>query len=347
MSACRAALVCLAVLVGLCGTARVGLAAEGAGEALIELAGAAFGTSWHVRLPVNAESPAPEALVPAIESLLEQVDARLSTWRDDSEVSRFNASVSTDWRPVSRDTAAVAAAALFVHARSGGAFDPTVAPLVSLWGFGAEPAPSGPPTDAAVDAALRRVDGGALGVRQHPPALRKARPDLSLDLSGVAKGFAVDAVARRLRELGVRRFLVEIGGELRSLGEAPGGGPWRVGVERPVQGPRHVDWVLALEDAALATSGDYRNRVTWRGRGYSHVIDPRSGRPVQHPLVSVSVLAREAARADAWATALLVLGPEAGWRVAEHERLAALFVTVREGRLEARGTPALERHRVY
>jgi thiamine biosynthesis lipoprotein len=309
---------------------------------LVELSGDAFGTTWHVRLAGADGAPSPDEVAHEIRAALDGVDAGTSTWRDDSEIARFNSSPSTAWQAVSRDTAAVVAVALEVHRRSAGAFDPTVAPLVELWGFGPEGPRQRPPGREAVAAALARVAGGALAVRHDPPALRKARSDLALDLSAVAKGYAVDAIARRLDALGVARFLVEVGGELRARGAGPGGGPWRVGIERPQPGPSRMGWTLALADAALASAGDYRRYFEWRGRRYSHAIDPRSGRPVDHALVSVSVLAPDAAWADAWATALLVLGPEAGARVATREGLAVLFVLDRGAGLETQATPALE-----
>jgi thiamine biosynthesis lipoprotein len=330
-----------------CLVARVASAdGEGVTANVVELSGDAFGTTWHVRLAGVDGAPAPDVVAHEIRAALDGIDAGTSTWRDDSEIARFNRSPSTAWRAVSRDTAAVVAVALEVHRRSEGAFDPTVAPLVALWGFGPEGQRQRPPAPEAVSAALVRVAGGALAVRHDPPALRKARPDLTLDLSAVAKGYAVDAVARRLDALGVRRFLVEVGGELRARGDGPGGSPWRVGIERPEPGPSRIGWTVALADAALASAGDYRRYFEWRGRRYSHVIDPRSGRPVDHGLVSVSVLAAEAAWADAWATALLVLGPEAGARVATREGLAVLFLLDRGVGLETRATPALEPHLV-
>lgn len=317
-----------------------------ASASVVELSGDAFGTTWHVRLVRADALPSLEAVAREIRVALDAVDAGTSSWRDDSEISRFNRSASTAWQSVSADTAAVVAVALDVQHRSEGAFDPTVAPLVELWGFGRVGPRRRPPPPEAMSAALARVGGGALAVRRNPPALRKQHPDLALDLSGVAKGYAVDLVARRLDALGVARFLVEVGGELRARGEAPGGGPWRVGVERPEPGPSRIGWTLALVDVSLASSGDYRRYFEWRGRRYSHVIDPRSGLPVHHGLVSVSVLAPDAARADAWATALLVLGPEAGPRVATREGLAVLFVLDRGARLETRATPALEPYRL-
>ncbi len=311
---------------------------------LAELSGKAFGTTWEVRLLGDAELAA--SLAPELRRVLDAVDAQMSTWRPDSELSRFNAGPAAGWFPVAGDLVRAVRVALAVHRRSAGAFDPTVAPLVEVWGFGPDAARAAPPGDAEIRAALVRVGADALEVRDDPPALRKLRSDLALDLSGVAKGFAVDALARHLENRGVARFLVEVGGELRARGEGPGGGPWRVGIERPAPGATHVEWQLGLADAALATSGDYHRFLEWKGRRLSHVIDPRTGRPVAHGLVSVSVLAPEAARADAWATALLVLGAEEGVTVAEREGLAVLFVRQREGRFETTTTGGFDRHRL-
>jgi thiamine biosynthesis lipoprotein len=308
--------------------------------ALIELSGEAFGTRWHVRLPRDAEAPPPEALAAALRAELDAVDRALSTWRDDSELARFNAATSTAWLPVSSRTADAVAEALAVHARSGGAFDPTVGPLLALWGFGPGGAREGAPAAEAVARARARLGAAELEVRRAPPALRKRRPELALELSGLGEGHAVDALAARLEALGVRRFLVEVGGELRAHGAGPDGRAWRVGIERPVPGAAPVDWVVDLDDAALSTAGTTRHRRVAGGRVVSHVLDPRLGRPVAHALRAVSVRAPRAASADAWATALLVLGPEEGWRVAMRESLAVLFVLERDGRLRAKQTPA-------
>jgi len=313
---------------------------------VVEISGEAFGTTWHVRLPRQAPGPPAREAAGAVQAVLAEVDRALSAWRADSELSRFNASGAGGWLPVSPATARVVARALAVHRASRGAFDPTVAPLVAAWGFGPAPARTRPPAEAAVRAARARLGAGAVSVREAPPALRKARPDVALDLSGLAKGFAVDMVTRRLEALGATRFLVEVGGELRARGAAPGGGPWPVGIERPVPGRREVGWTVGLADAALATSGLHRNRFFHEGRRHAHVLDPRTGRPVAHALASVSVVAREAVDADAWATALLVLGPEAGPELAEREGLAALFVAAGPDGLETRATPAFDRWRL-
>jgi thiamine biosynthesis lipoprotein len=308
---------------------------------LVEVSGEAFGTSWEVRLLGDAR--AARALGPRLQRILDAVDRQMSSWRADSELSRFNALRDVGWFAVDRDVVRVLRAALDVHRLSGGAFDPTLAPLVELWGFGPGPARNAPPSDAALGATLARVGVGNLALRDEPPALRKTRADLALDLSGVAKGFAVDALATQLEQSGVERFLVEVGGELRARGEGPGGGPWRVGIEWPAPGTSRVAWQLGLADAALATSGDYRRYLEWGGERLPHVIDPRSGRPVTKGLVSVSVLAAEAVLADAWATALLVLGPEEGAALAEREGLAVHFVHERGGWLETTTTGAFER----
>lgn len=323
-----------------------GVKAGGPGDAepLVELSGGAFGSSWQVRL--FGDALAARALGPELQRVLDAVDAQMSTWRTDSELSRFNALRGSDWFPVDRDVVRVLREAVAVHRRSGGAFDPTVAPLVALWGFGPGPARVAPPGGPELAAALERVGLAELALRDDPPALRKARADLALDLSGVAAGFAVDALARCLEEHGVRRFLVDVGGELRARGEGPGGGPWRVGIEEPAPGASRVAWQLGLADAALATSGDYRRYLAWGGKRLPHVIDPRTGRPAAQGVVSVSVLAAEAARADAWATALLVLGAEQGVAVAEREGLAVHFVHERGGRLETTTTGAFDRWRL-
>lgn len=311
------------------------------GSAWIELSGPAFGTTWHVRVPQARDAARPARVAEAVQEELAAVDAALSTWRDDSELARFNARRAPGWQPVSTLTARVVAEALAVHARSEGALDPTLGPLLELWGFGpGSGTPGGLPDAAARRDALARTGVGGLALRRDPPALRKRRASLALDLSAVAEGFAVDAIALRLEKLGHGRFLVEIGGELLARGEGPEGGGWRVGIERPSSGPVEVGWVVELEDEALATSGTLRRRRALDGRALPHVLDPRDGRPVRHPLRSVSVRAPRAARADAWATALLVLGPEEGWRVARRESLAALFVSeTKAGALVARATP--------
>lgn len=314
------------------------------GETPVSIAGPTMGTTYSVTFHGVGDAIDVGLLRSDIEVLLERIEAKMSTWRSDSEISRFNRSGDTTWFPVSRETARVVSAAKAIGELSGGAFDITVGPLVDLWGFGPGGRRPAPPSDREIATALERVADRRLFVRAEPAALRKERADMQVDLSGIAKGFAVDALSDLLEERGVRSHLVEIGGELRARGSRPGGGPWRVAIERPVAGESGHQSVVALGDAAIATSGDYRNYLEKDGRRYSHTIDPRDGWPITHGLASVSVIAGSAMGGDALATAIMVMGPEEGYAFALREGLAVQLI-VRSGDafrvLRTRGFEAL------
>ena len=331
------ALATAAPLLGLAGCGR----ARPEGGAT-RLAGKTMGTTYGVvvaDLPVGVDR---RALHADLERVLERVDAQMSTYRADSELSRFNDAPPGVWIEVSADTLAVTEAALEVARLSAGAFDPTVGPLVDDWGFGPGPAVAPSTAGGRAGGLLTRVGHGLVDTRRAPPALHKRHGEVRVDLSGIAKGFGLDRIAAHLEGIGVGRYLIEIGGELRVRGRAPHGRPWQVGIEQPEAGARAVRRVVRLDGGALATSGDYLDYFERDGRRYSHIIDPRSGRPVDHGLASVSVVAETAMRADALATALMVLGPGAGLRLALRENIAALFV-VREGEgLDELRTPAFE-----
>jgi thiamine biosynthesis lipoprotein len=266
------------------------------------------------------------ALYERISAELASVNERMSTYQADSELSRFNVAETTDWFPVSAELVRLTDTALAVSTLTNGAFDVTVGPLVNLWGFGPEVKADQLPSQAEIDAARARVGWDLLHTRVEPPALRKDRTDLYVDLSAIAKGYGVDRMAAVLEDVGITDYLVEIGGELRGRGRNAEGEPWRIAIERPDAGRRAVLRVVALTDRAMATSGDYRNFFELNGKRYSHTIDPATGRPVDHQLASVTVLAERCAEADAWATALLVLGPARGMTVANERGLIALFV---------------------
>ena len=293
-----------------------------------ELAGAAMGTRWSVVLGAAGHSRADvERARTAVEATFASVERHMSTWDPDSELSRFNRHASDEPFVLSSETLAVFAIAQEVSERSAGAFDVTVHPLVAAWGFGADAyAPGTAPVPADLAALRARVGFRLLELAPTAGAARKRHPQLQCDLSAVAKGFAVDLAAEALAGLGFGDFLVELGGEVRVGGERPGGGAWRVAIERPDSDAREVQASVELRDAALATSGDYRSFYEKEGERLSHLLDPRSGRPVRHSLASVSVVHREAAFADAWATALAVLGPEEGFARAEAESLGAYFI---------------------
>jgi thiamine biosynthesis lipoprotein len=292
---------------------------------LVQLQGPTMGTQYTVKLVVDGEFDSGSTNA-AIADLLERIENAMSTYRPDSEVSRFNRSVSADWFAVSQQVVDVVATALEISRLTGGAFDVTVAPLIELWGFGSSTRATGLPDAAQIAAAQRRVGYQKLSVRTEPSAVRKTVPDLWLNLSAIAKGYAVDQVVAYLERRGIDNYMVEIGGEIKTLGTNQDGALWRIGIERPVVAERSVQRIITPVDRGVATSGDYRNFFTLDGKRYSHTLNPGTGRPVTHTLASVTVLDKTAMRADALATALLVLGPQAGFSLADKLQLPAYFV---------------------
>ena len=295
-----------------------------------------MGTTWSVRYLGGAETSASR---PGIEAVLEKVVAQMSGWRPDSAICRFNAAPAGSWHTLPGEFQAVLDCALEIAEASGGAFDPSMAPLVDLWGFGPVPAAEGTPEPAAIARALARM--GWRGLR--PEGDRLLQPGgMGLDFCGIAKGYAVDLVTEYLVAQGLASFLVEIGGELRGQGMKPDGSPWWVEIEAvPGMAAPDANFVVALHGLSVATSGDYRRFFEQDGRRYSHTLDPRTGRPVAHDVASVTVLDPSCMRADAWATALFVLGAREGLAMAAREGIPALFVTREEGRLAEHLSPAL------
>jgi thiamine biosynthesis lipoprotein len=295
-------------------------------EAAETATGRTMGTSWSAIW--HAPDELPSAVVQdELRRLLERVESLMSTWRDDSEVSRFNASRSTDWFEVSPETFRVVSRSLEVSAASGGAFDVTVSRLVDLWGFGHK-GKQPPPTDSDIETARQLAGWSKIELCADPPAIRKTEPLLTVNLSAIAKGFAVDCLGDYLDSVGVADYLVEVGGETRVKGCRSDGAAWRLGIEQPVVGRRRVRSVLPLSGPSrgVATSGDYRNRRQVGDRIVSHTIDPRTGRPVDHDLAAVTVVAADCMTADAVATTLMVLGPDDGVDYARHHHIAALFL---------------------
>ncbi|MGE0385255.1 MAG: FAD:protein FMN transferase [Gammaproteobacteria bacterium] len=301
-----------------------------------------MGTTWRVMIASLPRGVQRAGLQADIEAILDRIDRGMSTWRADSELSRFNAHAGTDWYPVSMDVATVVTAALEVGRASGGAFDVTVEPLVELWGFGRTRQAQRVPDPDAVAAARARVGYRMLHARTAPSALRKDRPDLRVDLSAIAPGYAADLIAAMLDRLGTHGYLIDVGGELFARGRNGSGQRWRVGVQTPDAAPGRFQAVVELHDRAMSTSGDYRNFFEVDGVRYSHLIDPRRGRPVSSPLASVTVLAPDAMHANAWDTALMVLGPRAGPDLAQRLGIPAMFIARTPQGLVADANPALE-----
>jgi len=270
---------------------------------------------------------------------LHRIDAMLSTYQVDSPLSQFNRSVSTDWQAVPAELALAVKLAMDVAQKSDGAYDITVGPLVNLWGFGPTTRRAAPPTPGEILAARSNVGLDLVEVDLDPPALRKKRPGVYVDLSSVGQGIAVDKAAEALERLGVLRYCVDFSGEVRTRGLNAEGQPWRIGVETPTPGVRSLYRVIALSGESIATSGDYRNFIDGQGRRLSHILDPRTGYPVDHALVSVSVIAPTCAVADAWSTALLACGPDEAYQLALRHNLRVLLLVQTPQSLVERSTP--------
>lgn len=288
-----------------------------------------MGTTWSAQ--IVAAAPGLDA---AFKAVLAEVVAALSQWAPDSALSRFNRAPVGEWQDVPDMLAEVLGAGLAIHAASVGAFDPAAGIPADLWGFGASGPRRGLPNEVDVAAALAR--SGADGVELDGTRARRVR-DVAIDLSGIGKGHAVDLLAQAARAEGCEDFLIEIGGEYAGAGIRPDGQPWWVDLENPPS-MQLSPMRIAAHDIAIATSGDYR-RFVLDGEGrLGHTLDPRTGWPIENGVVSVSVIAADCMTADAWATALTVLGPEHGLAAADREGLVARIVT-RDG--EERLSPAL------
>jgi FAD:protein FMN transferase len=331
------------------------LLASGVRAETLELRGATMGTTYHIKLVAPADAVDSERLHAEVEKVLAEIDLQMSTWRADSELSRFNRAKAGEWFAVSRAAAVVVAAAREISEKTDGAMDVTVGPLVRLWHFGAEAKRRNrsrgnggderrrslsPPTDDEITAALELVGYEKLEVRLNPPALRKTVDGLEVDLSSIASGYAIDRLAALIAKRDAKSFMVELGGEVRAAGVREDGKPWRVAIERPAEDGRAMQTAVPLVDAAIATAGDYRKFFEYGGRRYSHVIDPAIGRPVDHELASVTVVAESCMAADGWDTPLLVLGPKRGLECAERNGVAAMFIERANGNAKVRTTSA-------
>lgn len=292
----------------------------------VHLTGSTMGTYYELKLVPTPGQVVPPDLKQQVETLLAQINRQMSTYDPDSELSRFNRSPSTDWIAVSPALYQVVAEGLRMCALTDGAFDITVGPLVNLWGFGPERRRDEAPSEAAIQQARERVGFRRLQAREQPPALKKARTDLYVDLSALAKGYAVDHLAELAEAHGLHNYLVAISGDLRAKGRNGKGQPWTVAIERPTPDQRAVERLIKLGDHAVSTAGDYRNFFEQGGRRYSHIIDPHSGRPVPPTVASVTVIDQIDLKADAADTALMAAGAEAGFRLATEHHIAALFL---------------------
>jgi thiamine biosynthesis lipoprotein len=275
--------------------------------------GQTMGTGYSIRITGKVKNSVLKQLTQQIDAELVEVNRQMSTWDPNSEISKFNHTTSTDSITVSEDFAKVVARALEFSKATAGAFDPTLQPLLNLWGFGSEGEEHGIPSDADILAAKASTGWQKISVSL-PDRLSKLRPDLSLALGAIAKGYGVDAIARILEDAGFETWFVEIGGEVLVQGHNPEGVPWKIGIQHPGTDPLddRLQGILHISNGAVATSGDYRNYMEVNGSIYSHILDPRTGCTALSDTASVTVYAPHCTDADAMATSLFVMGAEAG-----------------------------------
>ncbi|WP_127476100.1 FAD:protein FMN transferase [Sulfurivermis fontis] len=303
------------------------------------LSGYAQGTTWHVAIwstkPVDVVD-----LQAQINTEFDRLDRVLSNYRPDSVIERFNRSATTAPADVDTEIVTLVRIANGVSQASGGCYDLTVRPLFDLWGFDRDTLT--PPTPAALAQVQAHVGFDKLTL---PSAtrLQKSDPEVRVDLSSIAQGYSVGRIAEVVAAAGIENYLVEIGGELQTRGRKPDGSHWRIGIERPLPGGRSVQKALTIRresPTAVMTSGTYRHYFDLQGKRYSHILDARSGAPVMHDTVSVTVINDNATLADAWSTALLCMGRDAGVHVAQQHGIAALFISDADGTLYETATPA-------
>lgn len=315
------------------------LAACSRSPEVVSLNGETMGTYWTIRLARPPADVSISELRQQIDALLEQVNQEMSTYRADSVISAFNRAEPGTLVRLPPGFAAVLSEALYWAEASGGAFDPTAGPLVNLWGFGPDSAVRSVPEPEMIEQIRERVGWQRLIFDAQSQSLRQPG-QMFLDLSGVAKGWGVDVVVDHLLAAGISDFLVDIGGDLRVQGYRADQERWRIGIEHPTAGRREALTLVELEDLALATSGDYRNHFEVDGQRFSHLIDPRSGRPIDHATVSVTVAAETCTTADALATALSVMAIDEAWTFALERDLAVMWLLAEGETLVERTTPA-------
>ena len=299
-----------------------------------------MGTAYLVRAADCPAGRCNEGLAEQVATRLQRLDAQYSHYAAASEVTRFNEHSDDSWFTASHELVEIVELAADISRLTDGAFDITVGRAVNAWGFGPGD-PELPPADTAIADAQLSSGYVRIESRMVPAGLRKRDPQIHIDLSAIAKGYAVDQVAYLLEYAGITNYVVDIGGELRAAGMRSDGQPWRVGIDTPKAGLT-IDIVLTPGENAVATSGDYRNFYMLDGKRIGHTIDPDSAAPVEHALSSVTVIDPLAARADALATALMVMGPEEGRRFAEQMGVPALFLIRTAAGLDTRLTDSMQ-----
>tara|TARA_R110000868_G_scaffold226115_2_gene478607 strand:+ start:10953 stop:11972 length:1020 start_codon:yes stop_codon:yes gene_type:complete len=297
---------------------------------VLTIFGQTMGTSYAIKYYSTEDAPARDELAKAIEEVLRGVNLEMSTYIDESEIQKFNGLKSTDsWFKVSPGFHWVTKVALALAQKTDGIYDPTVGPLVDLWGFGAKKSKV-VPSDSQIAAAKKIVGYQMVIADEVEPMIRKTNAEVRLDLSSIAKGWGVDQVGRLLESSGIDNYMVEIGGEVRTKGSKADKTAWQIGISIPDEADTGgAQKIVLLNNAALATSGDYRNYFESNGMRYAHVLDPRSGAPALSDIASVSVIEEtgDCTQADGFATALLAMGTQQAMQFATDNKMAVYIIS--------------------
>ena len=303
------------------------------------ITGSTMGTSYNIKFVSIPPQVNKNQIEKAVNSKLEEINLLMSSFLPDSEVSKFNDFEKTNWFSLSPQTWQVVSEAHRISIVTGGAFDITVAPLVKIWGFNKNSLTMALPDEKDIEKTLEYVGFNKIQLNSETRSLKKLNPKTSIDLSAIAKGFAVDEVALLLEKLKIKDYLVEIGGEIKISGFKGDKTPWIVAIEKPLSDQRAIQSKLILKNMSMATSGDYRNYFEIKGKRYSHTIDPVNGMTISHNLASVSVIDNSCMKADALATALMVMGEKKGFALALKEKLAVFFIVRTEKGFKTKYTP--------
>lgn len=315
------------------------LAACGAGDRLETFGGPTMGSTYSIQYLRHADGPVPAQVRAEVEAILAQVDQQLSTYRSDSDISRFNALSANTCQAMPPAVLQLVAVGDRLSRESAGAFDLTVEPLLDLWGFGPQGRDEQVPDAQALAQALRRV--GHEHLRIEGDLLCKDAA-VQVDFNSIAAGYAVDRISARLAELGIDSFLAEATGELKAVGKKPDGSPWRIALEEPRDDRQVAQRIIAIDGYGVSTSGDYRHYFEQDGQRYSHTLDARTGAPITHRLAAVTVIHASALMADGLSTLLMILGPQQGLEYARRQAIAAVFVVRGDSGFVTTTSPAFD-----
>lgn len=307
-----------------------------------EFVGQQQGTTYHIKVVIDPSKISETSIRELIDGIFARIDLAVSNYRDDSELSRFNHQKTTDWIPVSAELAYLTSLAREVSDKTRGCFDLTIKPLFDLWGF-SKSGPQKVPPNAEIRRVMKHIGMGRIEVDRSGLRMRKRDPEIQLDLSSIGQGYTVGEIASALEQLGVVDYLVEIGGELKVRGRKPDGSHWRVAVEKPSPFSKEIQSLIdvrQIQGTAIMTAGTYRHYFEQEGQVYSHIMDPRSGRPVTHNLLSVTILHEDPTLADLWDTALLCVGEDEALKIAKEENLKVLLISDHAHQLVETMSPA-------